>query len=61
VTDQDIQNVYKSNLGTSEPAALRAVFDAGWYEALGQANSVGLVDASLAAPAPAAVISVVTL
>ena len=61
MTDQDIQNVYRNQLGDSESAALRAVFDAGWYEALGQLNPIGMVDQSLAAIVPVTIIDVVVL
>lgn len=61
MTDQDIQNVYRSNLGTSESAALRAVFDAGWYEALGNFNPVNAPDPSLTAVIPISEVIVTTL
>lgn len=46
MTDQDIQTLYKANLGISESAALRGVFDAGYQFGIAQAATPQTVDES---------------
>lgn len=57
MTDQDLQNLYRQNLGQSESAALRGVFDAGYASGAGwsaaQAQS-GVDQSTLAAIASVA-------
>ena len=35
MTDQDLDNIFKNNIGTSQAAALRGVWDAGYNYAIG--------------------------
>jgi hypothetical protein len=59
MTDSDIENVYKSNLGVSHYAGLRAVYDAGYADALGSLTPPS-TDVSQAASAPQTDATIVT-
>jgi hypothetical protein len=61
MTDTDIDNVYKAQLGTSHYAALRAVFDAGFQAGAAQAVTAATQDASLTQTAPAAEVPIATV
>jgi len=47
--DQDLDNLYKENIGTSHYAALRAVWDSGYNYALSQTPAIPTQDPSLLA------------
>lgn len=51
-----MEAIYKANLDLSQEHALRAVWNAGWYEGAGVTPSVTSPDKSKAAPKPAAII-----
>lgn len=62
MTDQDIQNIYRTGETVSISAGLRAVFDAGYYEAIGQfAPNAAVIDASVAAPSPTTDVVITTV
>lgn len=53
MTDQDLDNIYKSGLPTSYAAGLRAVYDAGYFDANNSNVDPGTGDPSLTATTPA--------
>lgn len=61
MTDSDIDNLYKAQLGTSHAAGLRAVYDAGFQAGANQSVTALTTDASLTQTAPAAEVPVQTV
>jgi len=53
MTDQDLQNLYRQNLGVSESAALRGVFDAGYQFGISQSVTASTPDESIVVSASA--------
>lgn len=47
MTDDDMDGIYKQNIGTSHAAALRGVFDAGYQIGLSQQGGAQTPDASM--------------
>ena len=60
MSDNDLENIYKSAISESHYAGLRAVFDAGWEGALGVVASASTPDLSLSAAAPSGYVSIAT-
>lgn len=56
MTYSQIEAIYKANLDLSQEQALRAVWNAGWYEGAGVTPSATSPDRSKAAPKPVAII-----
>jgi hypothetical protein len=61
MTDTDIENLYKSQLGESHFAGLRAVFDAGFQLGAAQPVTPLTTDASLTQAAPAVEVPITTV
>lgn len=61
MTDTDIENIYKSQLGVSHYAGLRAVYDAGFFDGTNGNTDPGSGDPSLTATAPATVETITTV
>lgn len=53
MTDNDIENIYKSQINNSHAAGLRAVYDAGYFDGTNSNVDPGTGDPSLTAVAPA--------
>lgn len=51
-----MEAIFKANIGMSEEQALRAVWNAGWYEGAGVTPSATSPDKSKAAAKPVAII-----
>lgn len=60
MNDNDIQTVYQSALPVSHAAGLRAVYDAGWQQALNQSVTASTVDASLSQTVPTTDVTITT-
>lgn len=56
MTNDDIIDLYKQNVAESHAAALRSVFNAGWYAALGQTPVSSSVDQTRFAAKPTAIV-----
>jgi hypothetical protein len=56
MTNSDIIDLYKQNVSESHAAALRAVFNAGWYAALGQTPTATSLDQTRFASKPTALV-----
>lgn len=54
MTDSEIDNIYKANLPISHFAALRGVYDAGYFDANNANVDPGTGDPSMTASAPTA-------
>lgn len=56
MTNAQLLKIYQSNIETSVIAALRAVWNAGWYEGAGVTPTATSPDRSLAVAAPTAIL-----
>ena len=56
MTNDELKSIFKANLSESEVAALRGVYNAGWYAGAAQTPSATSVDKSLAASKPTAIV-----
>lgn len=57
MTNTDIDNIFKAALGDGHVAALRAVWNAGWYEAKAITPTASSADQSIQPAKPVAVVS----
>lgn len=58
MTNDEINDIYKAAVAVSRNAALRAVYNAGWYAGAGQTPTAGSEDKSAKVAKPSAVVQV---
>lgn len=56
MTDKELSDIFKVNIDLSPAAALRGVYNAGWYAGAGQTPAATSADKSINAAKPVAVV-----